>query len=173
MIDVSTMLVNLSQSYAPLQQLITATAYLLGVAFGMKGIYSLKVYGEARTMMASHASIKTPLTYLLVAVVFLWLPTAVEVALDTFLGYDSVLGYEALSGPTSIKNSEAGRAILGFVQLVGLVAFIRGWIIIAKSSAQGAQGGMGKGISHILGGVLAFNIVGTMNIIEASLGISW
>ena len=58
-----------------------------------------------------------------------------------------------------------------FVQVIGYVAFIRGWIIIAKSSSQGGgqHGSFGKGLMHVFGGVLGINIVQTLNVINNTL----
>jgi intracellular multiplication protein IcmC len=62
--------------------------------------------------------------------------------------------------------------VLQLIQIVGLIAFIRGWLILVKTATGQQGGGIGKGITHIIGGVLALNIVGTQQVINASLGIS-
>jgi len=58
-----------------------------------------------------------------------------------------------------------------FIQIIGLVAFVRGWMMIAKSASQGGhqQGGFGKGMMHVFGGVMAINIVSTLNVINETL----
>jgi intracellular multiplication protein IcmC len=64
-----------------------------------------------------------------------------------------------------------GEDMVLFIQIIGLVAFIRGWMMIAKSASQGGhqQGGFGKGMMHIFGGVMAINIVSTLNVINQTL----
>jgi intracellular multiplication protein IcmC len=57
---------NIAKNLVQVQNLLKASAYLLGLAFAFKAIYSLKAYGESRTMMSSNNSIKEPLTYLFV-----------------------------------------------------------------------------------------------------------
>ena len=60
-------LTNIAKSLGPVQRMLTGVAYLLGLSFAFKAIYSLKVYGEARTMMSSNASLKEPILYLVVS----------------------------------------------------------------------------------------------------------
>ena len=57
-------------------------------------------------------------------------------------------------------------ALLGLVQVMGVIAFIRGWVLLGHAGEQNAQQGMfGKGLTHIIGGILAINIVGTKDLI--------
>jgi intracellular multiplication protein IcmC len=65
-------LTNIANSLVPVQRLITGGAYLIGCAFLFKAIYSLKVYGESRTMMSNNASVKEPVVYLMVDAIHIW-----------------------------------------------------------------------------------------------------
>ena len=54
--------------------------------------------------------------------------------------------------------------------VVGIVAFIRGMIMLNKVGGQGAQPGtMGKALTHIVGGLLAINMWGFWEVIENTL----
>lgn len=167
---------NIASNLLPVQRLITGAAYLIGLAFAFKAIYSLKIYGEARTMMSSNTSIKEPVMYLLVAGILIYLPTGVEIILNTTFGSSNILQYAPVnSNNPTIANlfgsgSLVGRPLTIIIQTVGIVAFIRGWILIARSASQGQPpGGTGKGLMHVFGGILAMNIVGTLNIINNTL----
>lgn len=168
---------NLANSLLPVERLITGAAYLIGLAFAFKAIYSLKSYGESRTMMSSHASLKEPLVYLLVAGVFIYFPTALGILLQTSFGSSSILSYAPVGSRNDALNSifgvgsVIGRPLTIIIQTVGIISFIRGWILIAKSASQGGQpqGGTGKGLMHIFGGILAMNIVGTLQIINNTI----
>lgn len=169
-------LTNLANSLLPVERLLTGGAYLIGCAFFFKAIYSLKVYGEARTMMSSNASIKEPLIYLLVGAVFIYFPSSIQLLMRTTFRYDTVLQYAPVSTNNNALDtlfgvgSPVGRPLTILIQVIGLVAFIRGWILIARAGSQGqAQGGMGKGFMHVVGGILAINIVGTITIINNTL----
>lgn len=165
---------NLAGSLDQVYSLITGTAYIMGLVFAFKAMYSLKVYGEARTMMATNASMKEPLTYLLVAAVFLYLPTAFQILMNSSFGYSNVLAYSEVPTAFNLTATNGGHALLKLFQVIGVIAFIRGWILLARSSGQGAQpGGAGKGIIHVAGGVMMMNIVGTINILYNTLGITF
>lgn len=167
---------NVAKVVPSLEKLLTASAYLIGIAIFVKAIYSLKVYGESRTMMSNNANIKEPLIYFLVAAVFIYLPTGLQVVMSSTFGYSNVLAYAPVdsSNPTISalfgSGSAVGKPLTMIIQLIGMVAFIRGWILISRSASQGQQpGGVGKGFVHVFGGILAINIVGTMEIINNTL----
>jgi len=169
-------LANIAASLEPVERLITGLAYLMGIAFAFKAIYSLKVYGEARTMMSSNASMKEPVTYLVVAAIFIYLPAAMDVLLMTTFGDSTILNYAPVSSPNSFidalfgAQSAVGRPLSLIIQVIGLIAFVRGWVLIARGGGQGGQPGTtGKGLMHVFGGILAINIVKTLEIVNNTL----
>lgn len=168
--DLQTMLINLSSTYPNLWRMATAIAYVMGFSFAMGAIYKLKVYGEARTMMSSHASLKGPIVYLVVAAALIFSPAAYQTLLLTTFGDPNTT---PLSWGGSIKGwSQAGtEAMLGLIQVVGVIAFIRGWVLMARTAEQAQPGTFGKAMTHIIGGLLAINIVGTKDILWNSLGL--
>lgn len=167
---------NIANSLGPVQKLITGSAYLIGLAFVFKAIYSLKIYGEARTMQSSSTSIKEPIAYLLVGAVLLYFPTAFGALMQTTFGYANILQYAPVdSGNQALdtlfgSGSAVGKPLSMIIQVVGAIAFVRGWILIARSASQGQPpGGTGKGLMHVFGGILAINIVGTLQMINNTL----
>jgi intracellular multiplication protein IcmC len=170
--DAGAMLVTLSNSFPGIWHLITGASYLLGILFASRAVFAFKVYGELRTMMASQTNLKAPITFFLVAGVFFYLPTAFQIIMVSTFGYSGIQNPLSYTGPTVAGLDQTSMvAVLQLIQIVGLIAFIRGWLILAHA-AQGQQGNtVGKGITHIIGGVLAMNIVGTAAVINASLGI--
>jgi intracellular multiplication protein IcmC len=171
--DAKTMLVNISRFVPDFWRMITAGAYMLGILFIFKAFYKLKIYGEARAMMASQSSVKEPATYILVGSALMYYPTMRDRFMSTIFGDDSVLKYSDWAGPNSVKGYST-EAIFMIVQLIGLIAFFRGWILLSNTATQGGQPGtFGKALTHIFGGVLAMNIVGTLNILQTSLGVSF
>lgn len=169
-------LTNIAKSLEPVERLLTGTAYLIGLAFAFKAIYSLKVYGEARTMMSSNASLKEPITYLIVAAIFIYFPTGLAILLQTSFGDSNILQYAPITSQNQTLNtlfgpgSVVGRPLVLLIQVIGLIAFIRGWVLIARSASQGQPpGGTGKGFVHVVGGILAINIVATLEVINNTL----
>jgi intracellular multiplication protein IcmC len=169
-------LTNLANSLAPIERLITGGAYLIGSAFIFKAIYSLKVYGEARTMMSNSASVKEPIMYLFVGAILIYFPTAFQVFMQSTFGYQNVLQYAPVNSNNQAldtlfgNGSVVGRPLAMLIQVIGLIAFVRGWVLVARSASQGQPpGGTGKGLMHVFGGILAINIVGTINMINNTL----
>ncbi|MGL6029734.1 MAG: type IV secretion protein IcmC [Legionella sp.] len=167
---------NIANNLAPVERLITGGAYLIGCAFLFKAIYSLKIYGEARTMMSSHTSVKEPIVYLLVGALLIYFPTAISLVMTTSFGYGNVLEYAPVNGNNPAldtlfgSGSAVGRPLSMLIQVIGLIAFVRGWVLVARSASQGQPpGGTGKGLMHVFGGILAINIVGTLTMINRTL----
>jgi intracellular multiplication protein IcmC len=68
------------------------------------------------------------------------------------------------------SGSLVGAPLTMIIRVIGLIAFVRGWVLIARSASQGQPpGGTGKGLIHVFGGILAINIVGTLNMINTTL----
>jgi intracellular multiplication protein IcmC len=163
---------NIAANVEPIQKMLTGSAYVLGLVFAFKALYSLKVYGEARTMMASNASVKEPLMYLFVAAVFLMSPQALTVFLTSTFGTGNIMEYGPANGESPLFGSatEIGKPLVMIIQTIGYIAFIRGWVLVARASAQGQQpGSTGKGLMHVFGGILAINIVSTLQIVNNTI----
>ena len=181
MSDASSIIANLSyaniiSSLISIEKLITGSAYLIGISFVIKALYSLKSYGEQKSQMSSHASIKEPSLYFLVGGMFLYFPTGLEVMMQTTFGYSQILAYAPVAAGSPIFSSLFGQgSVFGYtlaliIQVVGVIAFIRGWMLIARSAAQGQPpGGTGQGLIHVFGGILAMNIIGTIQVINNTI----
>ena len=84
-----------------------------------------------------------------------------------YIGND--MSYAMSSGLRIVKMI---APIVGIIQLIGLFAFLRGWMILARLGKQGAQPGTtSKGIVHLIGGILAVNITTTVNVVVNTLGL--
>ncbi len=164
-----TMLQHLSNSYPDLWRLLTAFSYVMGFALALKALYNLKIYGEMRTMTSSQASMKTPLTYMLASTMLIFAPTAFSIVNYTFFGDDNPLSYT--SGGVGGFTQSSIIAVIGVVQIIGLVAFVRGWLLVARAGEQGGQPGtVGKAMTHIIGGAFAINVVQVKDVIWNTFG---
>lgn len=166
---------NLADSLLSVEKMLTGGAYLMGLAFALKAVMTLKSHGEQRSSMGA-SSLKESGIYLFVAAMLLYYPTAFEVIMNSTFGYSNVLAYAPLNTTSPLLGSifgsdnVVGSSLTIIIQVVGLVAFIRGWVLIARSSAQGqGAGNVGKGLMHVFGGVLAMNIVGTLEVFQNTL----
>ena len=170
-------LTTITSSLLSVEQLITGGAYLMGLSFAVKAIYSMKTLAESKSQMQQHGSLKEPLFYMLAAALLIYFPTGMQVILNTTFGEGStILAYAPIDSGISALNSLFGQsstfgAVIALViQVVGVIAFIRGWVLIARSASQGQPpGGTGKGLAHVFGGILAMNIVGTLQVVNNTL----
>jgi len=164
---------NLAAATPALQQLIFAAMYLTGILFAFLGIHKLKHYGDMRTMMTSSAELKGPLLYLLTAACFLFFPSTFSTLLQTFFNSSTLLSYQVV--PEFGSNFNMMLKSLGLiVQLVGVIAFFRGWLLIIRLANHGAQPGtFGKAVTHIVGGIFAINIFFTWEILEKTFGFNF
>lgn len=172
--DLGQIFINLSASITGIWQLTTGFCYLAGVMFTATAVLKLKAYGELRVMAAtSQASLKGPLIYLFVAAVFLYLPEAFSILMMTTFGYAGAsTELQYTESPVGGFSLEAMEAVIQLIQLVGLFAFVRGWFMIAKlAHGPSHQEGIAKAVTHIIGGILAINILGTKDVLVATLGL--
>ena len=123
-------------------------------------------------MMSTNSSLRPPITYLLVSMVFIYLPTALDILMNTIYGTTQITPLSYVTAQSSSQFESGLTVILAFIQIIGLIAFIRGWVIIAHTSQQGGRETVGKGITHIVGGILAINIVGTRDILWHTFGFN-
>ncbi len=165
------LLLNLSQSFPPIWHMITGISYLMGIAFIMRAIYQLKIYGEGRTMMSGQASLKGPVIYFFVGGMLLWFPSSRALIMTTIFGYGTE---EPLSYVTSnpLWNEQSVEVLMQIVQIVGLISFIRGWVFLAHAAQPSSgQPVFGKAMTHIVGGILAINIEGTREMLMNTFGV--
>ena len=123
-------------------------------------------------MMATQTSLKQPLTWMCVGMAFIALPSTVDLALNTlFESGGGILSYEDWDRASSdLLFSDLMDSTFTIIQLVGLISFGRGWFIIDQSAQQsGGQASFGKGLIHIIGGVIGLNIVQTVNILNNTI----
>ncbi len=169
-------LTNIANNLGPVQKLITGASYLLGLVFAFKAMVGLKTTAEATVMSSMRGSIKEPFIYLVVASALIYFPSGLDMALVTTFGTSNILQYAPVSSDNQVINvlfgpgSLVGAPLTIIIQTIGLGNFVRGWILIARGASGGQQqGGTGKGLIHIFGGILAINIVQTVNIINNTI----
>lgn len=164
------MLLNIKEQVPNLMRMVTAIGYVMGFYFIFYGILKLKQYGEMRTMMASQHSLKGPLVYMVMGALLIYLPSTVQMGTSTFWGGQAPLEYVAAD---SDQWGELLQACIMVVQLFGVIAFIRGIVMLTQLAGHGGQPGMfGKALTHMIGGIFCINIYGFAQVILATLGLN-
>lgn len=155
-----------------LWKFVSGLCYVMGIFFALRSIYIFKEYGEMRVMMSAQTDVRKPVMYLFIALVFLYAPFVAAQFVHTFFGGSAVTPFSYLSGHISGQDFKKLVSLIGsFVQFVGFIAFVRGWLILSRSVQQSAQPGtMAKGFTHIVAGVLALNIYGTIAAVQKTFG---
>jgi len=148
-------------------------AILLGLGLFMGGIYQLKRYGEMRTMMSGQMTMAGPLMTIISGVAMLCSPLFIGTALVSFWGPTGISDVP-YDGDTSSGWSQYIVPVLMLVRLVGIYAFMRGFVMAAKTgSGHAPPGTIGKVLVHIFAGMLCVHIMGTIKLIESILGFDF
>lgn len=163
-----------SNIYDPIFSLIGVLAFIVGLVFIIKGILRMSKTGTDPRA----ASPKDVIIYLIIGTVLVSLSTVLPMMLQTVLGtgtannadsFKSIIKWSNLTTGTTDKMDETVVAILRFVQIVGLIAFFRGWLII-KTAVEGGQATIPQGATHIIGGAMAINIGDMLSIFNKTFG---
>jgi intracellular multiplication protein IcmC len=171
-IDINAMLSALKDNIDPVIRLATAVAYVLGIWFMISAILELKLIGQSQGMMSQKMGLGGPIMRFAIGAALVYFPSTVDVAVSTLWGSgESIVSYTA-AADDPFKLAKEG--VFSIIKAVGIVSFIRGFVILSHSTGQhGSQPGtVGKGIFHIIGGILAINIVTTIEVLKNSLGFT-
>lgn len=169
---VENMLLTMSNQFPNIYRLITALSYLMGIAFIFRGIYQLKVYGDLRTMMSVQTNFKATMMVFFAGTALLYAPTAFKSMLLSTFATTTVADPMSYMPANSLSTLLASKAVLRFIQLIGTISFIKGWVSLTHVSNPNGRSTMGKAVTHIVAGLLAINIEGTKEMLQASFGIS-
>jgi intracellular multiplication protein IcmC len=169
-ISAQTMLINFAKSVPNLMRMVTAIAYVMGMYFIFYGVVKMKELGESRTMMSREHSIWGPIVLLTVGALLIYLPTSVQVGMSTFWTNPNPYGYE--DAEKSDQWAQFFAVCFTIIQLVGVIAFIRGLVILSHMGGGHAQQGtFSKGLTHIIGGIFCINMYETVQVILVTLGV--
>ncbi len=174
--DADKFLDSLRTQIPALIRLVFALCYTIGVVFCMIGISKFKQIGESKSSSStSHTSMISALAYVITGTALIYLPSTLQVSNGTifFMGGDSSLFSYSDSDVAGMTYDHLKDAVIDIVKLVGLIAFVRGWILLSKMGSQSHQGTLTKSIVHIVAGILAVNIITTWDVVRATFGFAW
>ncbi|MCP5197896.1 MAG: hypothetical protein H6970_16055 [Gammaproteobacteria bacterium] len=161
-----TMLEAFRENFPGLTLWLTAMAYLIGMWAGGSAI--LLLYRRERDASVTWGAV---LARLVLGATGLYLPTAISSGQETLFGVSTILSYSAGSAVSS-HGKIVLDTVLKFVQLVGLWAFIWGFVLLNRAHARGYDAALGsKAVMHIIGGILCMNVVASLQVLAATLGL--
>jgi hypothetical protein len=79
---------------------------------------------------------------------------------------------EALNGATATRVNNAMNAVLVWVQMVGVIAFLRGWFTLKGSLDGSANAPKSAGLTQVIAGALCINMPSTVKMIQNTLGVT-
>ena len=166
---------NLNETFGSLQKLVIVLSYIIGIALIARGIMMYKVFATQTMSSAQKGEFAGPLVHIIVGAFLIYFPSTFKTSMMTMFGKEEANVAQNLIGYTRISSTEKWKQIsellVKYFKLIGLIAFLRGWIMLSKMGHQGAQPGqIAKGITHIIGGILLVNIVDTINMLMELFG---
>lgn len=168
--DIISILVSLGEQLEGVMNLVAALSYVAGVMFIAAAVIKIRSATENRSQMFQPMDLGGPLINFLTGVALIWWPVMLDSVTYTFWGTTSPMEYEP---SFDSEYQEVWVVILNIMRVVGLIAFVRGWYYLTRIGEQGAQGMLGKGLTHIIGGVLAYHMGATIHVLMTTFGFDW
>jgi intracellular multiplication protein IcmC len=164
------MLASLKNNIQPVIYLIKAIGYVVGFWLIISAIMDLKKIGQSQSATTTESGLGGPLMRMALGIALIYYPSTISIAVSTLGGDGSIVGYTPASSDTF---GSAKQGVLLLVQAIGYVSFIRGFVTLSNSTKSGAQQGtVGKGVMYVVGGILAINIVATIQMLGNTLGVT-
>lgn len=167
--NLAQMFANFSSSATELSKMLMGLSYLLGFIITGIGLFRLKEYSEA----GGRIKFSQPMFIIFAGAMLFAAPGMIDTTTQTLSLGHSLEG-QLLANPdvgsTSIPGlDQALQGVLLFVKLIGNIAFIRG-LLMLKDIGEGKQGaGMGRALTHLIGGAMAINIGVTISMLAATV----
>ena len=162
---------RLQQYVSQFELLVFGISLICGIVFLMIGLRRATLRAEMGPGQGSWAG---SISWLLAGVVLIALPQFLAVLSQTVFAspvqHDvtniTALAPELVSFFQRDLSLQTIEGILRVVQLIGLIAVVRGIFILNSAFQPGSNAGMGAGITHLVGGIAAFNIVLFMEVLN-------
>ncbi len=168
--DLAGIILTLGNSLEGVSTLIAAVTYILGVVLVAKGVFKLRMMADHRSQMMQPMELGGPLVSIIIGGMLIWSNTLLDSMTMTIWGSTSPLDY---SPNFTGDFQEVWAVILKVMKIVGFIAFVRGWYYLTQIGQQGQQGLVGKGLTHIIGGTLAYHMGATLNVLMTTFGFNW
>ncbi len=147
-IDITTMLINLSNSMRPVQSLLSGMGYFIGIIMVISGLIKLRKVGEKG--QSGSDGLTLPLAFICGGGLLIYLPSSFDALSNTLFGATNILSYSGDNGDPFYHAMEL------IIETAGLVWFVRGTVLLVNSSKPGEKEGS-KGMTFLIAGICAMN----------------
>lgn len=167
--DPITMLLTAGESIPGLWNLVQAICYILGIGMVGVGIFKLKELGVHGRQ--SGVTPKTPILFLGAGAALVYLASAVDTMMVSMFGHTNIMAY---TGPGFLTEEarKASRVVVGFINLVGLIAVGRSLYMVREIGEGRSNTTIGRVVTILIGGILCMNIVELGHVLAKTLGLS-
>jgi len=159
----------------PMFTILAGLSIAIGIFLVVRGLLKAAKYGvDPRS-----DNVKSITTNLLIGAIMISIGNVLPAALLTIFGVSdpsdiskfSGLDWSGVSGSASTDAADnAVKAGLAFVQIIGGIAFVRGWLMIKNAIEGTGQQTVPQGITHIIGGAMCINIPLMLKVLDATFG---
>jgi len=158
---------------SPMVFFLSALSIIMGIFLVFRGLVKASKFGQV-----DKTSVPQILSNIFVGTILYTVGTSMNMIMATVFGDGDIFGSNVVlsaiardvDGNTQ-PFQNAVYAALTFFQLIGMVAFIRGWLILKDSvDHSGQQNKLAQGLTHIVGGVLAVNIYRFLQVMDTTFG---
>lgn len=156
---------NIYVQLKPIAIMLNNLSVVLAFAFFARALFKLKHLADFRNMMhGGQAEIGKTLMLIVVGTFFMWLPFLVRQLHTTFFADFLPNG----------QCSQYWNDFFAFTSLIGVVSIMRSLILFSSATqGQAQQGTMGKAISHLVGGIMLYNLNDSLSVLLNLFGYSW
>lgn len=162
--------------YQPMISTLSVLCYVIGIFLICRGLVRSSKVGTDPRAASTHGIVVN----FVVGAILCTLGGMMDTMLTTVFATASITPFEELINWSNIVGTDSGinteaadrtvKAILMFVQIVGAIAFIRGWLIVKNAIEGTGQATVPQGITHVIGGTMAFNIGAMLQIFDRTFG---
>jgi len=161
MIDLTTVYINLSNSFTSVQKLMSGIGYLVGITLIMSGLYEFKKHAESRGQ-SNHEDAMSALAYILGGAALVYLSSTVVALSNSLFGASNILSYSEPVQPNFFS------AMLVIIKTAALLWIVRGLVLLVHSTKPGSKDGA-KGLMFFLAGIAALNFENSVHVVDYML----
>lgn len=153
---------------SPLRMLLSIVCYLLALIAFFQGCIRLLKYNEDKF----HAPpLSGTVTSFAIAVVLIALPRVMEAGGQTFFRGDTPVSVSLGYGARAADFDRMLGALLTVVELVGLLAFVKGIYVLRAASDGRGGASVPAAAMHMIGGLMLWHIAWVLLAVQTTLGI--
>ena len=169
------MMINFVSDIAePMTLILSAACYIIGVSMIVVGFTRAGKFGS------DAKSTTVPIVaHLAIGGALMVAAQTVDMSQNTLFGGSDIQKFSGMAwGNTGIDSAASAKmdavmkAVLTYVQVIGLLAFVRGGVVLKNSITGEAQATRTAALTHIIAGSLAMNINATIKAVSNTFGLS-